>query len=55
MKMKKRQITFAFILAYLWMLMILFGAIVFETFIVYPDIFHDIPRSFQVAMEFMAP
>jgi hypothetical protein len=51
--MKKQQITFAFILAYLWMLMILFGAIVFETFIVYPDVFHDIPRSFQVGMEFM--
>jgi hypothetical protein len=51
--MKKQHITFVFIMAYLWMLMILFGAIVFETFIIYPDIFHDIPHSFQVGMEFM--
>ena len=51
--MKKQHIAFVFILAYLWMLMILFGVIVFETFIIYPDIFHDIPRSFQIGMQFM--
>ena len=51
--MKKEQITFAFILTYLWVLMILLGAIIFETLILYPDIFHDVPRSFETAKAFM--
>jgi hypothetical protein len=51
--MKVQRIAFAFILAHLWALMILFGAIIFETFVIYPDIFYDIPRSFEVGMEFM--
>jgi uncharacterized membrane protein len=35
------------------MQMTLFGAIVFETLIIYPNIFHDIPRSFETAIAFM--
>ena len=52
--MQKQQIAFAVILAYLWVMMILLGAIVLETFMVYPNIFHDAPRSLETAMEFMA-
>ncbi len=51
--MKQQQITFAFTLAYLWVLMILLGAILFDTLVLYPDIFHDVPRSLETAMEFM--
>ena len=32
----------------------LLGAVVLETFMVYPNIFHDPPRSLELAMEFMA-
>nr|KEP23992.1 hypothetical protein DA06_01090 [Georgenia sp. SUBG003] len=41
-------------LAYAWVLMILFGAIVLETFMVYPNIFADPPDSLALAMEFLA-
>jgi hypothetical protein len=49
----RQQVTFGLVLAYLWVLMIFFGAIVFETVVVYPDIFHDVPRSFDAALAFM--
>ena len=50
--MKKPQITFAFVLAHAWVLMIFFGALVFDTLIVYPNTFHDVPRSLERAMAF---
>jgi hypothetical protein len=50
--MKRQQIAFAFALVYLWV-MILLGSIVLETFMVYPSIFHDAPRSLETTMEFM--
>jgi hypothetical protein len=40
-------------LVYLWVMMILLGAIVLETFMVYPNIFADPPASLALAMEFM--
>src|ERR671917_1972448 len=51
--MKRQRITFAFALVYLWVMMILLGSIVLETFMVYPNIFHDVPRSLETTMEFM--
>ena len=51
--MKNKQIAFAFILTYLWVLMILLGGILFDALILYPDIFHDVPRSLETAMAFM--
>jgi hypothetical protein len=50
--MKKIRITFAFVLAHAWGLMIFFGALLFDTFIVYPNTFHDVPRSLETAMAF---
>ena len=50
--MKKLQITFAFVLAHAWVLMIFFGALVFDTLIIYPNTFHDVPRSLETAMAF---
>jgi hypothetical protein len=52
--MKKQRIAFAFVLTYLWVMMVLLGSIVLETFMVYPNIFHDAPRSLETTMEFMA-
>jgi hypothetical protein len=51
--MKRPYITFAILLTYLWVLMIFLGAILFETFIVYPNIFHDVPRSLETTMTFV--
>ena len=49
-----QRAAFPVILVYLWTMMILLGAMVLETFMVYPNIFHDPPRSLELAMEFMA-
>jgi hypothetical protein len=51
--MKRQQIAFTFILTYLWVLMILLGGILFDTLILYPDVFYDVPRSLETAMAFM--
>ena len=48
------RISFWVILAYLWVMMILLGSIVLETLMIYPNIFHDPPASFAVALEFMS-
>ncbi|WP_323171232.1 hypothetical protein [Natrialba sp. PRR66] len=52
--MNNRRIAFALTLAYLWVVMIHLGALVFETFIIYPNIFHDVPHSLETSMTFMA-
>ncbi len=52
--MKQQRIAFACILTYLWVLMILLGSILLETLMVYPNIFHDAPRSLETALAFMA-
>jgi hypothetical protein len=44
-----QRITFVFMLTYLWVTMILLGSIVLETFIVYPNIFHNPPGSVATA------
>jgi hypothetical protein len=49
-----QRAAFWIILVYLWAMMLLLGAIVLETFMIYPNIFHDPPRSLELAMEFMA-
>jgi hypothetical protein len=37
-----------------WTMTVLFGAILFETLIVYPNIFHDVPTSLETAVRFAA-
>ena len=49
-----RRITFAVLLAFVWIVMILLGSIVLETFMVYPNIFHDPPKSLETALAFMS-
>jgi uncharacterized membrane protein len=49
-----QRFAFPVILIYLWTMMILLGAVVLETFMVYPNIFHDPPRSLELAMAFLS-
>ena len=51
--MNKHHFLLVVVGAYLWVMLILFGSIVLETFMVYPNIFHDPPRSLATALEFM--
>jgi hypothetical protein len=53
MTMRWERVTLTVSLAYLWMMMILLGAIVLETFMVYPNIFVDPPASLERGLEFM--
>ncbi|HEU4323886.1 MAG TPA: DUF1772 domain-containing protein [Roseiflexaceae bacterium] len=50
----RQQLTFGIVLAYLWIMMILLGSIVLETFMIYPNIFYNPPESLGTALEFMA-
>jgi hypothetical protein len=52
--MKFKQLTFAVVLTYFWVMMILFGSIVLETFMVFPNIFRDPPQSLELAMDFLS-
>ena len=53
--MKKIQrLAFPIVTAYLWVMMVLFGAIVLETFMVYPNIFADPPESLSLTMDFLS-
>lgn len=51
---KLQRFAFPVIVAYLWTMMILLGAVVLETFMIYPNIFHDPPGSLALAMRFLA-
>lgn len=52
--MKKQRIfTMLTVNSHLWVQWILLGSMLLNTFMVYPNIFHDIPTSLNTAMEFM--
>ncbi|MBF0659939.1 DUF1772 domain-containing protein [Rhodococcus sp. (in: high G+C Gram-positive bacteria)] len=44
----------AVIVAYSWVTLIAFGAILTETVILYPNVFHDPPASLDLTVEFMS-
>jgi hypothetical protein len=48
------RLAFPVVTAYLWVMMILLGAIVLETFMIYPNVFADPPASLELAMEFIS-
>jgi hypothetical protein len=53
--MKKIQrLAFPVVTAYLWVMMVLFGAIVLETFMIYPNVFADPPQSLELTMDFLS-
>ncbi|WP_082232033.1 hypothetical protein [Halobacillus massiliensis] len=49
----KEKFTFGSIAGHLWIQLIMLGSILLQTFMVYPNIFYNIPHSFEVGMEFM--
>jgi hypothetical protein len=49
-----QRLAFPVVTAYLWVMMVLFGAIVLETFMIYPNVFADPPESLELALAFMA-
>jgi hypothetical protein len=51
---KIQRLAFPVLTAYLWVMMILLGAIVLETFMIYPNVFADPPESLELTMEFMS-
>jgi hypothetical protein len=51
---KIQRLAFPIVTAYLWVTMVLFGAIVLETFMVYPNIFADPPESLSLTMDFLS-
>src|SRR5215475_6389226 len=50
---RRQRIVLLILGSYLWVMMILFGSIVLETFMVYPNIFYNPPDSFRAGLEFM--
>jgi hypothetical protein len=51
--MSRQRIGLFVVGGYLWVMTILLGSIVLETFMVYPNVFHDPPASFATALAFM--
>jgi hypothetical protein len=49
-----QRLAFPVVTAYLWVMMVLFGAIVLETFMIYPNVFADPPASLSLTMEFLS-
>jgi hypothetical protein len=50
---KLEKLGLPVVTAYLWVMMVLFGAIVLETFMVYPNVFADPPESLELSMKFL--
>jgi hypothetical protein len=51
---KIQRLVFPVVTAYLWVMMVLFGAIVLETFMIYPNVFAAPPESLELTMDFMS-
>jgi hypothetical protein len=51
---KIQRLAFPVVTAYVWVMMVLLGAIVLETFMIYPNVFSDPPASLELAVDFMS-
>ncbi|MDQ2652015.1 MAG: hypothetical protein M3Z20_03125 [Chloroflexota bacterium] len=49
-----QRLTYPVVLVYLWVMMILLGAIMLETFMIYPNIFRNAPESLAYASGFFS-
>ncbi|UOQ48735.1 hypothetical protein MUN88_00810 [Gracilibacillus caseinilyticus] len=49
-----KQLSFLSVASHLWIQWIMLGSILVDTFMLYPNIFHNIPESFEIGLEFMA-
>lgn len=52
--MRREKLAFAASAVYVWTAMLAFGGIAVETIIIYPNVFYDVPRSLDQAVEFFA-
>lgn len=50
----QQRLTYPVVLVYLWVMMILLGALMLETFMIYPNIFRNAPESLAFASEFFS-
>ncbi|MDN4524126.1 hypothetical protein [Fictibacillus fluitans] len=48
-----KRLTFLSILSHLWVQWIMLGSILADTFMLYPNIFYNVPQSLQTGMDFM--
>ena len=48
------QVRHAFLIVYTWTMMLLLGGLLVETFMIYPNIFHNAPERFPIALQFMS-
>lgn len=51
--MRDRRLICSAVLLYTWMQIVLFGGLLSETVLIYPNVFADIPGSFDTALEFL--
>ncbi|KIH96804.1 hypothetical protein LP52_23025 [Streptomonospora alba] len=52
--MRRRRIAVVVTAAYTWVAMVAFGGIAVETVVIYPNVFHDVPRSLTGATDFFS-
>ncbi|SFP86712.1 hypothetical protein SAMN05421810_103662 [Amycolatopsis arida] len=52
--MNIRQLGFLAGVAHLWAALLLLGSLLTETVLLYPNIFHDVPRSLRTTTDFLA-
>ncbi len=52
--LNKLSVVLIVVIVFVWLLIISFGASIFEAFIIYPNIFYDVPTSLETSVEFMA-
>lgn len=52
--MRRRKIALMVTAAYTWVAMVAFGGIAVETIVIYPNVFHDVPRSLAGATDFFS-
>lgn len=52
--MTRQKLTFTVSIAYVWAALLMFGAVLMHTFLLYPNIFRDVPASLGEALEFMS-
>ncbi|MBB3663055.1 hypothetical protein FB384_001959 [Prauserella sediminis] len=50
--MSVHRLGFPVSAVYVWLAMVAFGGIAVETIVIYPNVFHDVPRSLTEASEF---
>ncbi len=48
------SLAFVVVLVFLWIMMILLGSLVLESFMIYPNIFHNAPERFELSLQFMS-